>query len=52
MVIRTDARDADGNVLAEGTFKVVPLRPEKFKSIAGIAELPERWARFLERDPE
>lgn len=45
--VRTEARDAQENLLAEGTFKVIPLPPERFKAMLGIDKLPEGWARWL-----
>ena len=46
--VRTEARDAQENLLAEGTFKVIPLPPDKFKAMLGIDKLPEGWARWLD----
>ena len=34
-------------LLAEGSFKVIPLSPEKFKAMIGIDELPKSWADWL-----
>ena len=45
--VRAEARDSEGNLLAEGNFKVIPVSPEKFKAMAGIDELPENWAKWL-----
>ncbi|MCB9377397.1 MAG: PaaI family thioesterase [Holophagales bacterium] len=45
--VRCEARDADGVLLARGSFDVVPLPPEKFLAITGLSELPEGWARWL-----
>ena len=45
--VRAEARDSEGNLLAEGNFKVIPVSPEKFKAITGIDELPENWAKWL-----
>jgi acyl-coenzyme A thioesterase PaaI-like protein len=45
--VRAEARDSEGNLLAEGNFKVIPVPPEKFKSIAGIDELPKNWVKWL-----
>jgi len=47
IVVRCEARDADGVLLARGSFDVVPLPPEKFLAITGLSELPEGWARWL-----
>lgn len=47
IAVRAEARDADGVLLARGNFDVVPLPPEKFLAITGLAELPEGWARWL-----
>jgi len=45
--VRAEARDAEGNLLAAGSFKVVPVPPEKFKAMTGITELPANWASWL-----
>lgn len=45
--VRAEARDGAGNPLAEGRFKVVPLRPEKFRKVAGVEKMPENWARMI-----
>jgi acyl-coenzyme A thioesterase PaaI-like protein len=47
IVVRTEARDRDRNLLATGTFKVVPLSPEKFKKVAGLSSIPPNWSEFL-----
>jgi len=38
--------DEDGRLLAEGRFKVVPLTPERLKTVSGIEQIPENWRRF------
>lgn len=45
--VRAEARDSQGDLLAEGSFKVIPVSPEKFKAMIGIDKLPEGWARWL-----
>jgi acyl-coenzyme A thioesterase PaaI-like protein len=45
--VHTEARDAENNLLAEGSFKVIPLPPEKFMALTGIAEMPKNWANWL-----
>ena len=45
--VRAEARDSAGQLLAEGSFKVIPLSSEKFKSMIGIDELPKNWADWL-----
>lgn len=49
--VRAEARDAEGNPLAEGVFKVVPLSPEKFRKVAGVEKMPENWARLIGAAP-
>jgi acyl-CoA thioesterase FadM len=49
MTVRTEVRDGEGKILAEGSFKVIPLPPEKFKRIAGVDALPENWAALIEQ---
>lgn len=48
VIVRAEARDREGTLLAEGSFKLLPLGREKFKAIAGIDELPENWRHLLE----
>jgi len=50
IVVRAEAHDAEGRLLAEGRFKVIPVPPEKFRAMTGIAELPETWRRWLGED--
>ena len=45
--VHAEARDAQQNLLAEGTFKVIPLPPDRFKSMLGIDRLPDGWNRWL-----
>ncbi|UCF78605.1 MAG: PaaI family thioesterase [Candidatus Eiseniibacteriota bacterium] len=47
LLVRTEARDREGNLLATGTFKVVPLSADKFKKVAGLSSLPANWSEFL-----
>jgi acyl-coenzyme A thioesterase PaaI-like protein len=47
IAVRAEARDPEGNLLAEGNFKVIPVSPEKFKAMTGIDELPENWVKWL-----
>ena len=46
--VRGEARDAEGHLLAEGRFKVIPLPPGKFREIAGGVEIPSDLAAWLE----
>jgi acyl-coenzyme A thioesterase PaaI-like protein len=46
--VRAEARDSDGNMLADGHFKVIPLVADRFVKVAGIDRLPENWRRLLE----
>lgn len=48
MTVRAEARNAQGELLAEGSFKVIPLPPEKFLKVSGIAEIPENWKKLLQ----
>ena len=45
--VRAEARDADGEMLVDGTFKVVPLNVERFKKLAQIDEMPKGWQDLL-----
>jgi len=47
MVVHTEARNPQGELLAEGKFKVIPLPAEKFKKVAGIDRLPDNWDQLL-----
>jgi acyl-coenzyme A thioesterase PaaI-like protein len=49
IAVRAEARDTGGNLLADGVFKVIPLPPDKFKAVTGIAELPANWMHWLAR---
>lgn len=46
--VAAEARDPRGELLAGGVFKVIPVPPEKFKSMTGIKELPKGWAEWLQ----
>jgi acyl-coenzyme A thioesterase PaaI-like protein len=46
--VRTEARNPAGDLLTDGTFKVVPLTPDRFKQVAGIEEIPQAWRAMLE----
>jgi acyl-coenzyme A thioesterase PaaI-like protein len=43
IVVHTEAKDEEGQLLAEGDFKVVPLSSERFREVAGVEELPDHW---------
>jgi acyl-coenzyme A thioesterase PaaI-like protein len=45
--VKAEARDSKGELLAEGAFKVIPVPPEKFKTMTGMKELPANWERLL-----
>ena len=47
MTVRTEARNPQGELLADGNFKVIPLPAEKFKQVTGIAAIPENWKEVL-----
>ena len=47
VVVRTEARRADGALCVEAEFKVVPLSPERLTEVAGIEQLPANWRAFL-----
>jgi acyl-coenzyme A thioesterase PaaI-like protein len=48
--VKVEARDSKGDLLAEGSFKCIPVPPEKFRAMTGMKELPENWERFLASD--
>ena len=47
LIVTTQARRSDGELCVEAEFKVVPLSLDKFKTVAGIPELPANWRFFL-----
>ena len=47
MTVRAEARDEQGALLAESTFKVIPVPIEKFQKITGIESIPENWQKFF-----
>lgn len=47
LVVETTVHNETGLLLVEGSFKVVPLTPEKLKTIANMNELPDNWRRLL-----
>jgi acyl-coenzyme A thioesterase PaaI-like protein len=47
IVVRTEARDPEGNLLADGTFKVVPLDADRFREVSGVEEIPANWLSYL-----
>lgn len=47
--VHTEARNPAGDLLTEGTFKVVPLTAARFKEIAGIREIPASWREMVEQ---
>ena len=46
--VHTEARNPAGDLLTEGTFKVVPLSAARFVEVAGIEEIPEAWREMIE----
>ena len=44
--VKVDARDSHDHLLVEGSFKVIPVPPEKFEAMIG-AELPQGWTDWL-----
>jgi acyl-coenzyme A thioesterase PaaI-like protein len=51
MVVRTEARRADGELCVEGEFKVVPLPLDQLAAVAGLDRLPDNWRAFLSDAP-
>ncbi len=45
--VRGEARDSDGNLLAEGSFKAIPVPPETFRERTGTKTFPPGWAEWL-----
>jgi acyl-CoA thioesterase FadM len=45
--VKAEARNSKGELLAEGSFKSIPVPPEKFKAMTGMKDLPENWKQFL-----
>ena len=48
LTVHTEARDADGLLVAEGDFLVHQLTVPKFKHVVGLDHVPVEWANFLE----
>jgi acyl-CoA thioesterase FadM len=49
VVVRAEAHDARGDLLADASFKLIPLTAEKFKEVTGFEEIPANWMQFLEK---
>lgn len=47
IAVHAEACDAQGHLLAEGDFKVIPLPPDKFKAMIGVSALPGNWEKLL-----
>jgi acyl-CoA thioesterase FadM len=46
--VRVEARNPEDQLLVEGLFKVIPLPPERFKTLAGMDEFPPGWTDWFE----
>ena len=46
LVVHSEMRNAAGDLVADGDFKVILLPPAQFKRVVGIAELPEDYRKF------
>lgn len=46
--VRVEARDSEDRLLVEGSFKVIPLAPARFKTLVGQDKLPQGWTEWLE----
>lgn len=47
MRVVAEARDSAGDLVAEGSFKVIPLPPDRFKKVAHVDTLPVGWQQLL-----
>lgn len=47
IVVQTTVHNEKGILFVKGSFKVVPLSPEKLKQVAGIDRLPKNWQDLL-----
>ncbi len=47
VMVQAEARNKSGLLLSEGRFKMVPLTADRFKTVAGLKEIPENWRRLL-----
>jgi len=45
--IRAEARKPDGTLLVDGTYKMLPIQPDRLKGAIGIDEIPDNWRQFL-----
>lgn len=48
MTVRTEVEAADGQLVAEAQFTLIPLRPERFRRVAGEEGMTPGWRRLLE----
>ena len=46
--VHGEAHNPEGNLLADGLFKVIPVAPDKFMAMTGIDKLPEGLADWLD----
>lgn len=49
--VRIEARNSEDDMLVEGRFKVIPLPPERFKTLVRKDELPAGWTAWLGDEP-
>lgn len=50
MTVRTEAEAADGQLVTEAQFTLIPVRPERFERMAGAAGLTPGWRELLGMD--
>jgi acyl-coenzyme A thioesterase PaaI-like protein len=48
ILVHTEARTPDGELIVEGDFKEIPLAPERFRQVAGLHVIPENWEAFFD----
>ena len=49
LLVHVEIRDEDGDLVAEGEFREVPVTAEKLRLLAGVEEIPEAWRSLFER---
>ena len=47
ILVRIEARNPVGELLADGHFKVIPVAPERLKELTGLPDLPGNWIDWL-----
>ena len=49
LLVRVEIRNVDGDLVADGEFREVPVTAEKLRLLSGVEEIPEAWRSLFER---